>query len=81
MKNIVFLCLLLCLNVKYIFTKCACISTQTKYSENTNVDNKKQTQNIHYKRQRAKELSFKHNKNRLGIIYEDIEYTTINDIH
>lgn len=71
MKGIMFVFILLCLNVKFFVNKCACISIKTKYSDTISILNNKV--NI------PTELSSKHNHKTLGIIYEDIEYASINN--
>ena len=51
----------------YFIKRCACISVKTKYSDN-----------VHNHKHRTKEVSTKQTKEHLGIIYEDIEYTSDN---
>lgn len=50
--------------IKYMFTKCLCISIRTKSSYASD----------------KKDLSFKVKSNKLGIIYEDIEYKSVKDL-
>lgn len=67
MKSLFVFCFLFLFTIKNIFKKCLCISTRTKHSD-------KDT-----KYQLPTGLSFKHPQNKLGVIYEDIEYVSISD--
>jgi hypothetical protein len=70
LQNIMKLLFVYCLisNLKGLYSKCLCISTKTKHSDTITTPNVLNS-NV---------LSFKNN-NRLGIIYEDIEYKSIKD--
>ena len=75
-----FFCLLLCFNIKHFFMKCLCSSSKPQqFSSNYIIYNNEKADMLYQYSKKSKKLSFRNKPNKLGVIYEDIEYASIHD--